>query len=176
MSKKKKKKEKISGKSEVALNKLGGELDRIKSGVKKHGLVRDNPDPRLLESETNLSKCKNCILKDYKSDECIWLEDNKCSAKCKGFKSSIHGFGAVDINKVKHNILTNSDIQLQKKLRQYIPVAERIDKVLQEEEAALNRERQRKLIEQKIKELEELENNEDSFDIKPKRRNLTSLI
>ena len=104
-----------------------------------------------------------------------WLKENKCSNKCKGYKKSVNCLNAVDINKVK-NYTTISDIQLQKKLKKYLPIAERIDNVLKEEEFALAEEKKMKLIKQKLEELEGLKEKNDSLDIKSNYRNINSLI
>jgi len=176
---KKKKEKPLTQKEEKVFNKIGEQLSVLKEKVRKNkGIKRTNFD--LFEFEHGVCRCEWCVLRDDNFDYCIWARENNCTEKCRGYKESLGYLNAVDYKRFRHDDLNDFNIRLRKKLRQYFPIAEKINETLIREKEAIEKEERRKLVEQRIKEFKELmKEDEEENNVKKveaKRRNLKSLI
>ena len=172
---KKQRKQKISGKNEISLIKLGKQIESINSEVNKHkSPLNHNPNPNLMECETGLSKCDRCSVGDGSSPICLWLKENSCSNKCKGFKSSLLSLRLADSRKL-NRFVSNGEKTLQIKIRKYLPYAIKIDNEFVDMENKLAIKRRRVEMDKVLNELNEL-NDADIKEVEPKLRNIRSLI
>lgn len=174
--KKKKTKKPLSIKEENATGKLGNQLSKIITDVKKHKTINQHKSHKLLESENDIVKCVDCFFKTELLDGCDWFRENKCTFKCKRYKKSIEQFGFVDINKVKHHNISPEEDRFRKNLKKYMHIAEHINEIYEEEQEKIRQKKRKEMIAQKIKEMKEMDKVEQEPDIKEKRRKLKSLI
>lgn len=174
--KKKKVEKKLSIKEQKSLNKIDKEFTQTNINVKKHATNNAHSSAGLLEYESDITQCEFCFWDRYSFFECDWFRENKCTYKCNFYSRNVDTIGFVDVNKVKHQKISNEETKIRSKVKKYIKLAEKIDEVYEIEQEKIRKKKEEELVKQRMQELKEQELEEKEIDIKSKRRNLKSLI
>jgi hypothetical protein len=173
-----------SKKSKVALEKISKEFDILHKDVNSKKKKQYYYHANSGQPAGDLTKCMidHCIYRFNKSDHCKWLEEIGCTFKCNGSVTSIKSLKVVDINKFKASFSKIDSKSLYKKIKQYMPFAEKINELLKEQEEEMKIKKRKEFIARRLEELKEIDKNKKEEKIveetepKYKKRNLKSLI